>query len=507
MKEINSVGIQMGQNVYSTFSALSNTVANVLAEFVDNAIQSYLDNKERLLSVNPEYKLHVDIKIDWPLDNDKTPSRIIITDNAAGIDENKYIDAFKPAIKPDNSSGLNEFGMGLKTAACWLGDVWSVSSKALGELEERKMQFDVNEVMINNLHSVPVVRTPKEDTEHYTVVTIINPNINAPHRKNAAKIKEELASIYRKFLRNNEIIITFCDETLEYRDPEILVAPFYLNPQSEPIVWKKEVDFAFGKYRARGFIALLKTMKSSQNGLVFLRRGRVILGSEVENGRYRSKTISGQTGSPRDKRIFGELELEGFNVSFNKNDIRDKDNLEALLSLLYDEIHQRDFDLVSQAQNYRDDITKKAVDKLVRKYNNKPRVEKKPVSINTTSSSAHTVESSANEDVILNKYDQQFIIDGVDYTLRVQFVQDSHSIDVFWLDTSMIEENILICNINVSHAFFLHFGEPKEEVVAIFKSLAVAKFATKKNAENGSSSDSSSKLLQHFNTFIEKTEV
>lgn len=70
MNTLQKVGIEIGQNVYSTFEAQANTVSHVLAEFIDNAIQSYRDHKEELLAVNSGYQLHVDIHIDWGFDNE-----------------------------------------------------------------------------------------------------------------------------------------------------------------------------------------------------------------------------------------------------------------------------------------------------------------------------------------------------------------------------------------------------------------------------------------------------
>ena len=125
MNTLQKVGIEIGQNVYSTFEAQANTVSHVLAEFIDNAIQSYRDHKEELLAVNSGYQLHVDIHIDWGFDNEARATRFIIKDNAAGIYADRYVDAFKPAhpqAKQKSDDSLNEFGMGLKTAACWLGN-------------------------------------------------------------------------------------------------------------------------------------------------------------------------------------------------------------------------------------------------------------------------------------------------------------------------------------------------------------------------------------------------
>ena len=79
MKQIERVSIALKPNVYSTFRNLNNTVSNTLGEYVDNAVQSYLDHRERLLQVDgPDYKLSVSIVIDWET------RAIYIRDNAAG---------------------------------------------------------------------------------------------------------------------------------------------------------------------------------------------------------------------------------------------------------------------------------------------------------------------------------------------------------------------------------------------------------------------------------------
>lgn len=504
MSTLQKVGIEIGQNVYSTFEAQANTVSHVLAEFIDNAIQSFRDHKEKLFALNSGYQLHVDIKIDWSFDDEARANRFIIRDNAAGIYADRYIDAFKPAnphIKHTSSDSLNEFGMGLKTAACWLGNEWTVTTKALGEDVERKLTFNLKEVTTNNLLELPVISTPKNSGEHYTIIEISNVTLNAPQRKSYNKIKDELASIYRQFLRSGELCLSFCGEDVQFKESEILYAPFVNSPDSEPILWKKPIDFRFGKYRAKGFIGLLKTMSSTQNRIVLLRRGRVILGAEAD-GHYYSKDISGQSGSPRDKRIFGELELEGFDVTFNKNGLRDKENLDALFKALVSEIHSRDFDLVTQAQNYREDELRKAVNKLVKKHESHSRNDKQPIKIEVRTNSHEPNEFKPKEESILNTYEDSYLIDGVMYKLVVAFVHDARVSDLFWLDISKCEEQILICNINIAHSYFKHFGKPTEALIAIFKTLAIAKFTTKQ-----SGFDNVANLFQNFNSFIEHTKV
>ena len=99
--ELNTVKINIATNMYRTFSSLRNTVPHALAEFVDNALQSYKDNKDALYAIEPNYKLTVNIDIEWDLESSRA-NKIIISDNAAGISESKYVNAFMPAKVPVN---------------------------------------------------------------------------------------------------------------------------------------------------------------------------------------------------------------------------------------------------------------------------------------------------------------------------------------------------------------------------------------------------------------------
>lgn len=85
MKQIERVSIALKPNVYNTFRNLNNTVSNTLGEYVDNAVQSFIDHKKELLETDgSNYKLKVHITIDW------TNRSISICDNAAGIDAQNY---------------------------------------------------------------------------------------------------------------------------------------------------------------------------------------------------------------------------------------------------------------------------------------------------------------------------------------------------------------------------------------------------------------------------------
>lgn len=513
-QNISVVDITIGANMYGRISDLPNTPSHVLAEFVDNALQSSRDKKEQLLAINADYRLRVNIDFEWD-ETTNQATAITVTDNAGGIDADNYTKAFKLANIPDNNEGLNEFGMGLKTAALWLGNEWNVKTSALGEPVSRSITFDLDKVLADSLTKLVVKAEDAEITEHYTTIRITAPTSKSPTKKAMDKIRTELSSIYRKSLRQNEADIYVDGIKLTFEESEILIAPSVKDPQGPAIYWRKNIDFKFGKYRATGFIGILKDINSTKNGFVLLRRGRVVYGAETD-GRYFPKSLSGSTGTFRYKRIFGELELEGFAVSFNKNDLQDKENLEALMEMLRGEIHTKEFDLYNQAEDYRLDERQKKVNKLVKSHNNDKKKNEKvevvtkshPTTTATTTTypiditpqSSIVSEPVEGTPLVMGHFDDTYDINGKDYKLRVEMVDMGN--ELVWLDTMQQDENVVTCKINMNHVFFQHFQNSEKAIVAILKTMALAKFMAK---EEGN--DSTAELFDSFNAYIKKTKV
>ena len=80
-QKISVVDITIGANMYGRISDLPNTPSHVLAEFVDNALQSSRDKKEQLLKEDAEFRMRIDIDFEWD-DNSNQAKIITITDNA-----------------------------------------------------------------------------------------------------------------------------------------------------------------------------------------------------------------------------------------------------------------------------------------------------------------------------------------------------------------------------------------------------------------------------------------
>ena len=341
------IQIRPGVGILSVLSHLNYKSWFAIAEFVDNSIQSFLDYRAEIGRVDRnDAKLQVAIELDT-----SEEGRLIVRDNAAGIHEADYPYAFRPAEVPANTSGLSEFGMGMKSAACWFSPDWTVRTTALGELEEKTVHFDISQIVEDNLEELTVESRPSQPNAHFTEIILSNLH-KPPQGRTVGKIREHLASIYRVFIREGILELRFGDEVLSYSQPRILCAPFHEKASEAPRLWRKEINFDFETgLRARGFAALREKASTSHAGFALFRRNRLIQGSADEG--YRPKLIFGNPNSYTYQRLFGELHLEGFDVSHTKDGFQWDENEEPFLELLKEKLDADPIPLLRQAEGHR----------------------------------------------------------------------------------------------------------------------------------------------------------
>lgn len=506
---VETVSIKIQTGVYGQFRNLNNKVWFALGEYVDNALQSFENNKDLLKKAhNGKYQFEVRINIDR--ENDQ----IKIYDNAAGIDSKNFQRAFEPANIPIYNSGLHEFGMGMKTASIWLANFWSVRTAALNELEERYVEFDLDKVLKEKREVLKVENTNKEKSKHFTEITLSKLSQNAPSIMQMEKIRRHLSSIYRKFIRNGDLQLYINDILLTYEEPEILNAPYYTDPKGKPVLWKKEINFSSGKYTVTGFIGILNTMSTSEvNGLSLFRRGRVIEGSHDE--KYRPKAICGQIGSPRYKRIFGELELEGFAVSFNKGSFQEQEDLTALMEALQAEISAKDFDLYTQAEKYikpktQDDNVKVAksivsnMKKATKVENLKAKVETSLKEIDNKSLATKNEQLSKKAKAI-DSHEDFIEIKDEQIKLKFEFISEPSITDLYTLEMGENDElfdQTATFKLNLAHQFFTRFEKFKSDedyqpIISIIRALVLAELAA-----SSQGAKHAGYVRNNFNNFI-----
>lgn len=352
------VHIRPGVSVLGVLAHLDYKVWNALAEYVDNSIQSFLANRERFAARGVNC---VKVEIDF----DIAAQRIEIRDNAAGIELADFPRAFRPAEVPPQRGGLSEFGMGMKSASCWFAPRWTVRTSALGDPVERRVAFDIERIVQDKIEELDVEETPAPADAHYTVVELLNCRTN-PKGRTIGKIREHLSDIYRDFLRQGELDLICHGTRLEYEEPTILKAPRFnveREPEGEPVAWRREIDFGFGEgLTAKGYAALLRKGSTATAGFSLFRRRRVIQGSGDE--KYRPAEIFGASNSFVYQRLFGELHLEGFDVSHTKDGFRWEEREQDFLAFLKDRLDDDELPLIRQARNYREKVSRESAGKV-----------------------------------------------------------------------------------------------------------------------------------------------
>ena len=258
----------------------------------------------------------------------------------------------------------------MKSAACWFAETWSVRSKAINESVERTISFDIRHIVDNKIESLNTETRTVDPATHYTVVSLRGLH-HPPQGRTLGKIKEHLASIYRMFLRDNRMTLQFNGDFLNYVSPAVLTAVPYTSPgvadqgaDAQPVVWKKEINLDFGEgQRVAGFAALREVGSTLLAGFALFRRNRLIEGSYDET--YRPSYIFKQTNSYPYQRLFGELHVEGFEVSHTKDGFRWEEYEDIFLDCLKSELEAQPLNLLSQAENYRALPSKKTIETTV----------------------------------------------------------------------------------------------------------------------------------------------
>ena len=294
-----------------------------LGEFVDNAIGSAESYKDELKAIDPNYILEVTVTID------KLNNSIVITDNAAGIHNKDLERAFIISEKSQDPSTMNEHGAGMKVASFYFSPYWKLETKALGEDQVKTILHDIKELKKST--KVKVSSEPDDIKKSFTEITLEHCyEKNFPgHQQTRKKIKQYLQSMYRRFIDKKLLILRLSDgineEVLEGYVPDILFMEFTGDPDSEPKLWKQEIDFENQGKKITGWVGLLDKPSNMNSGFDIIRRNKVI-GSNDKRWRPDSKDseefdIFGSGHSNAKSRLFGELIFHNFGSDVNKSQI------------------------------------------------------------------------------------------------------------------------------------------------------------------------------------------
>ncbi len=335
--------IKVGVGSLRNYQRMPYTFWGALGEFVDNSIQAYFDEKKAMDKLLKKEKKTLDIRIDYDPDNQS----LTVIDNSSGIKKERIEQAFEIGSvindRDNADSSLGQFNIGMKAAAIWMADEWSIETKRFDN-EDRLEMCIVNEDVFNGKDEiVQQISKHHKKFDHFTMLSFEKLR-QSPDKNQLDKTKRYLASTYREFL-GKKINIFWGDEPLVW-------TPFILRKRKDGKDYKWTFsgdlpDHTGHSRRVSGWIGILGEGKTNPKGLAggrtqagfsIMRRGRMIEG--YPDG-WRPPSIFGleAPNNTINQRITGEITFNDGNVSYDKSFIspNDKAILDAYLGGLYRE--------------------------------------------------------------------------------------------------------------------------------------------------------------------------
>jgi hypothetical protein len=371
------VAIRPGIGLYALFPSLRYTPWVALGEMVDNSIQSYQEHKDELIALHgADYKLRIDINFS----SGDNPT-IQLIDNAAGIYTKDIERAFTPAMPPANKKGISQYGIGMKSSACWYANFFTVRTRALGEPIIRTVTFDIPKIIKEEIYELDIEKEEANNPLiHGTRILLRNLNQPIPVSGAASRLRSYLRSMYRDFLRTGELVLKINGEVQEALTTKWLEAPYWpsdMGPVDERIFeWVKDFEIELNEShhpvdpsepapRIRGHVGILEKGETKKAGLALLWRRKVVQGAgnmaDSPDDLYRPAKIFGGANSFERQRVVGELDVSELKVTSFKDAVvwREGQEEEALRKIR-EILNSEPNPLLKMAKNFRASDNSKA---------------------------------------------------------------------------------------------------------------------------------------------------
>lgn len=304
--------LSIGPQALSAYSRLSYTMWHALAEFIDNSTQSRRNYEGVINDVLSEEGTPLVVDIVY----DKINRRITIKDNSIGMTRQDLTDALRVAHPTTDSKGRSKYGMGMKTAACWIGKRWKVITSEWGSAEEWTADIDV-EAIAQRGAKVPLSMAPASTDSHFTTIEISDLHRNI-QKRTEENIRAYLGSMYRNDILSGELKLLYGGEEVLPPDE----APFDTDSSGRPM--KLDLDgLEVGGKPITGWVGVLRKGGRKFGGFSLFQNGRQIQGFP---NAWKPRSIFGGVDDEGAnnlvaQRLTGVLNLDGFEVSHTKDAI------------------------------------------------------------------------------------------------------------------------------------------------------------------------------------------
>lgn len=319
---------EIGPSSIDAYSRLNYTMWYALAEFIDNSTQSRKNYREIVDDLLAHEGQPLTVSIDYTrLAKNR---EITISDNSIGMNREDLVAALRVAHPTKDSKGRSKYGMGLKTAACWMGDRWKVVTCEFGSGEEWTASVDVPAIAREGKKIQLSMKSVSRDL-HYTHVVVSDLHRNMP-KKTEDTIRSYLGSMYRFDIEAGQLKLLLNGE-------EILGPDKYeFDTDPEGNVMRRELPaLAIGGKSVTGWVAVLKKGGRKYGGFSLFQEQRQIQGFP---NAWKPREIYGGVDDEGannlvSQRLMGLINLDGFKVSHTKDTILfegdEEEELEAFL--------------------------------------------------------------------------------------------------------------------------------------------------------------------------------
>lgn len=518
-ENVYELNIQPAASILNVFSRLSYRPWYAIAEFVDNSTQSYLSHIDELNSATDFDRLIVDINYD------SSNNILCISDNAYGMEIERFKDAILLDARNDYQSGRNEFGMGLKTAASWFGNIWTVISTQYGSINKYTARIDIPKLKDSGLNSVQIHRDFTYADTHGTKIIIEQVTKKIVGARTITKIRDLLASMYRRDINSRNIQINFNDEPIVFEEYPILK-----NFRGKS--WKKELDFniVFDEktYNVTGFVAIMNPGSFPKAGFALFRQDRVVVGGTDNN--YKPTAIFGQAQSQKSLKLFGELNMNDFPVNQAKDGFIWDDGLEdAFIDTLkeniqeYIEIAELSIKERATETQYSDQISDNLHKEITDTFNNAFCTNSVDAGQNNSDiildnkvldecPAENDVEEYINT-VLHNDTKEEFVGKKRDYSVRISQISTVHfsvqwtiGSKAYWIEYKEVLPDNYEVIINIDHPFFMPFSK-QEEFKCVLEKFTLAFILAERQAKLVSGKEGYipiNVIKNNMNKFLEK---
>ena len=506
-----TLDIQPSAGILNVFSRLSYKPWYAIAEFVDNSTQSYLTHIIELQKIEFFEKLIIRVRYD---DEAKVLS---ITDNAFGMEIDKFKDAILLDSKNDGQQGRNEFGMGLKTAASWFGDIWSVASSQYGSENHYYAEIDIPKLKQEGLNSISIQRKTVSAQQHGTTIIIKNITKGIGAARTKGKIIDLLSSMYRRDINNKNIEIWFNDTPISFEEYPVL-KNFREKQWKKPLDFK--VDFENRTYHVTGFVAIMNPGSFTKAGFALFRQDRVVVGGTDMN--YKPSQIFGQAQSQISLKLFGELNMNDFPVNQAKDGFIWDDGLEdafidELKSNIQEYIHIAALSIKergteTQYSPEKSEEIKKEIEKIVDVFNadksesvEQPAYGSKFEDEEDLSEYIDTVlKTDVEEKIVGTTRPYKIPIDSInELSINVTWALGKKE---YWIQYEKNKNNEIDVVINIDHPFFMPYSKD-EGFKKVLEKFVLAFVVAEQQAMSASDKDGyilSSVIKNNMNRYLSK---